>query len=90
MEDDRRVLGGVLALVAELRARSLEEPGCVSYEVLQSVDEPGAILLLERYRDGAALEAHRSTNHYRELVVERILPMLVDRKVELLQPRSSA
>jgi quinol monooxygenase YgiN len=82
-------LDDVLALVAELRQRSLEEPGCVGYEVLQSADEPVTVFLLERYRDGAALEEHRNTDHYRTLVVERILPMLMTRRVELLRPRDS-
>jgi len=79
-------LAGVLALAAELRQHSLAEPGCLGYEVFQSVEHPGALLLLERYRDGAALEAHRQTAHYRSLVVDRILPLLTDRRVELLRP----
>ncbi|XXY45942.1 putative quinol monooxygenase [Sorangium sp. So ce269] len=83
-------LGGVLALVAELRERSLGEPGCLAYDVLQSVDEPGALVLLERYRDDAALEEHRRTSHYREILVERILPLLTDRRVELLMRNVTA
>lgn len=79
-------LGSVLALAAELRRRSLEEPGCLGYELLQD-DEASDIVLLERYRDRGALEAHRSAAHYRELVSERILPLLTARRVELLRPR---
>jgi quinol monooxygenase YgiN len=82
-------LGDVLALVAEVRRQSLAEPGCLSYEVFQSVDEPGALLLLERYRDGVALDAHRGSKHYRELVVERIVPLLRERRVEVLGARES-
>lgn len=83
-------LAGVLGLVAELRRHSLEEPGCLGYEVLQSPDQPGAVVLLERYRDDAAIEAHRGSSHYRELLVERILPLLTARRVELLRPRDPA
>lgn len=73
----------VLGLLRELKARSLEEPGCLGYEVLRG--EPGAIVLIERYRDHAAIETHRAAPHYREILVERILPMLIGRRVELLE-----
>lgn len=82
-------LGAVLSLVAELRERSLGEPGCLGYEVLESVEAPSAVVLIERYRDAAALDAHRGASHYRELLVERILPMLTARRVELLRPRDA-
>jgi quinol monooxygenase YgiN len=75
----------ILALVAALREQSLAEAGCVDYEVFRGADDPGAILLLERYRDHPAVEAHRATRHYRELLVERILPLLASRQVELLR-----
>ena len=77
----------VLALVAGLREQSLAEPGCQGYEVFQGVGEPGELLLLERYADHAAIEAHRASEHYRSLVVQRILPLLDGRQVELLRQR---
>jgi len=83
----KQTLGDVLRLTTELRSKSLTEAGCLGYEVFQHADDPGALLLLERYRDGAALEAHRRSEHYRELVVDRILPLLESRHVELLRPR---
>jgi quinol monooxygenase YgiN len=83
-------LDEVLALVAELRPQSLAEPGCLGYEVYRSVDTPASLLLVERYRDQAALEAHRQSAHYQALVVRRILPLLAARQVELLQARDSA
>ena len=78
-------LASVLAFVAQLRLHTLTEPGCLGYEVFQGVGPQGGLLLLERYRDDAAIEAHRGSPHYQELVVEKILPLLTDRKVELLQ-----
>ena len=75
----------VLELVSVLRQQSLDEPGCVGYDVFRSADDPGVILLIERYRDNAAIDAHRNTHHYRELVVERIIPLLSNRQVELLR-----
>jgi quinol monooxygenase YgiN len=86
-ETNNRALGAVLEHVAELRQQSLEEPGCLGYEVFHQVENPTALLLLERYRDETSLEAHRSSKHYRELVVDLILPMLESRQLEILKSR---
>lgn len=75
----------VLALVAELRPPTLAEPGCLGYDVFRSTDTLGELLLVERYRDMPAIEAHRGSAHYQALVVQRILPLLSDRQVELLR-----
>lgn len=77
----------VLALIGELRPQSMAEAGCLGYEVFQSIDEPRTILLLEHYRDAEALEAHKLSAHYQELVVGRVLPLLAERRVEILQTR---
>jgi quinol monooxygenase YgiN len=80
-------LGEVLGHVAELRRSSLAEPGCLGYEVFNGMHEPATVLLLEHYRDDAALDAHRQSAHYQALVVERILPLLAGRQVEILRSR---
>lgn len=78
-------LGEVLSILAELRPKSLAEPGCLGYEVYQGVGAACSLLLLERYCDEAALEAHKQSQHYRTLVAERVLPLLADRQVELFR-----
>lgn len=78
----------LLGLLDELRPKSLAEPGCLGYEVYQSIDAPRSLLLVEQYRDEAALEAHKQSEHYRELVVGRALPLLAERRVEILQARA--
>ena len=83
-------LDDVFAHVAALRTASLGEPGCLDYAAFRSIDATDTVLLVERYRDAAAVEAHRQSPHYRALVVERILPLLADRRVELLQPTTPA
>jgi quinol monooxygenase YgiN len=47
-------------------------------------------VLIESYADPSALEAHRRSEHYRELVVERLLPLLTARRVELLRAYDTA
>lgn len=73
----------VLELWTALRAQSVVEPGCLGYEVFEQVGEPGALLLVERYRNQQAAAAHRNSTYYRELI-ERIRPLLDARSVELL------
>ena len=75
----------VLTLLSDLRQQTLAEPGCLGYDVFRSADNPAQLLLLERYRDDAAIETHRASRHYQELVVQRILPLISDRQVELLR-----
>lgn len=82
-------LDTVLAHTAVLRPQSLAEPGCLGYEVFQSVDEPTNLVRIERYRDGTALEAHVSSPHYQEQVVRRIRTELTDRQVEFLRPHEA-
>jgi quinol monooxygenase YgiN len=74
----------VLTLVAELAPRSKAEPGCVGYETLQDADDPTHLVLIERYLDRAALDAHLGSPHYQELVVGGIRPLLTDRRVSAL------
>jgi len=76
---------GVLDLLADLREQTLAEAGCQGYDVFRSTVSPEQLLLLERYRDDAAIAAHRASPHYQTLVVQRILPLIADRKVELLR-----
>lgn len=83
----RQSLPKVLELLVALREKSLAEPGCLGYEVFTAVGEADSLLLLERYRDQAALEAHRNSAHYRDLVQQHILPLLANRRVELLRTR---
>ncbi|MGJ9420721.1 putative quinol monooxygenase [Massilia sp. CMS3.1] len=80
----------LLSIVSQLRAKSLGEQGCLGYEVYRSADAPDNILLVERYRDEAALEAHKQSNHYQTLVVGHALSILTDRRIELLGAREPA
>lgn len=80
-------LAEVLRQVAAAKAPSLAEPGCHGYEILQDTADPTHVVLVEHYRDDAALDAHLDSPHYREVVLGRIRPLLTDRAVEILQPR---
>ena len=79
-------LATVEGFLAELRPRSLAEPGCLGYEILQGRDDPTSIVLIERYRDEESLEAHADSPHYQDLVVTKIRPLLTERAVKVFRP----
>jgi quinol monooxygenase YgiN len=55
--------GAALAQESQARAAvARAEPGCEQFEVLRSVDDPDRIVLLERWSDQAALDAHAKLN----------------------------
>ena len=45
---------------------SVQEPGNLRFDVLQSVDDPGRFLLYEAYESEEAAAAHKETPHYLE------------------------
>lgn len=51
------------ALLDELAAGSLTEPGCLGFRVLDA-ELAGDFVLLEAFTDEAALRAHHDTPHY--------------------------
>lgn len=56
-----------------------QEPGCAMYQVSRSHDDPDRFLLYEQYVDQAAIEAHRATPHFKEIIEDTIIPMLEQR-----------
>ena len=46
-------------------AEVMKEPGCEQFEVFQSASHPDTLVLLERWRDQAALDAHAQVNKTR-------------------------
>ncbi len=72
-----------LARMAALVAR--DEPGCRLYQVLRSLESDDELVLYEHYEDEAALEAHRRTEHFQEIVEGEILPLLERRDREMLE-----
>jgi (4S)-4-hydroxy-5-phosphonooxypentane-2,3-dione isomerase len=59
------------------------EPGCTLYHANRSTENPDIFLLYEHYTDQAALEAHRATPHFKEIIEGTIVPMLDARQREL-------
>lgn len=47
---------------------SRAEPGCLSYDMHESVSEPCRFVFVEQWRDRAALDAHMTMPHLKALV----------------------
>jgi autoinducer 2-degrading protein len=43
---------------------SVQEPGCLRFDVLQDAEDPTHFCLYEVYKDQAAVEAHRQSAHF--------------------------
>lgn len=69
----------MFAALPALVEASRAEPGCLGYEAQLCSVRGGAILLLERYVDHAAFEAHRSSLHFQQIVLGDIVPHLQTR-----------
>ena len=62
------------------------EPECLVYRASRSLEDPDVFVLYEEYADEAALEAHRKTPQFQELIEQTIVPVLETRERELLVP----
>ena len=73
------------ALALELTAAVNEhEEGCMYYALHRS-DDPQTYVIIERYRDQAAIDAHRQTDHYKSIGA-RMGPHMAGRpELEILQ-----
>jgi quinol monooxygenase YgiN len=58
------------------------EPGCTHYVAHRDGD---LVVLYEQYADQAALEAHRETPHFAEIIEGEIAPLLERREREILE-----
>jgi quinol monooxygenase YgiN len=80
-QDDREQ---VAELLRRLATASRDEPGCVSYIPHVIEDDPDTVLIYEQYKDRAALEAHRVTQHFKQFAIGGIYQLMRERNVENL------
>jgi (4S)-4-hydroxy-5-phosphonooxypentane-2,3-dione isomerase len=76
----------VEAMLRELRDASRAEAGVVSFEVARSQEDPNVFVLWEVYRDRAAFDSHRGTEHFQRLVINGVRAVAKARAGELLSP----
>ncbi len=61
------------------------EPGVLAFDVYRDPAEPRAFVLVERFRDQAAHDAHVAAQHTRRFAIEDALPRLEHRERSVLQ-----
>jgi quinol monooxygenase YgiN len=72
----------VLPLLVKLAEASRTEPGNIAFVAYRELDDERNIILLERYSSREAFAAHRETPHFKDLVLDQIIPRLDSRSVE--------
>ncbi|UWQ20628.1 putative quinol monooxygenase [Jannaschia sp. W003] len=70
-----------LPLMRENARASREEPGCLRFDVATDPERPDTVFLWELYRDEAAFDAHRGTDHYARFA-EVAAPLVASKRVE--------
>jgi quinol monooxygenase YgiN len=77
----------VEALLREMMATvARDEPDCLLFRVTRSPRDGEVFLLYEEYVDEGALDAHRRTPHFRELIEGKVIPLLLEREREVMVP----
>ncbi|MES2169541.1 MAG: antibiotic biosynthesis monooxygenase family protein [Actinomycetota bacterium] len=72
----------VLDLLPKLAEASRTEPGNLSYNAYVQLGNESEVVILEKYESPEAFAAHRQTDHFTQLGLGAIIPMLSDRVIE--------
>jgi autoinducer 2-degrading protein len=75
-----------VAILRELREASRKEEGVIAFEVARSQEKPNVFALWEEYRDEAALDFHKATEHYNRLVLDGVRPLARERSGVMAVP----
>jgi quinol monooxygenase YgiN len=67
-------------LVRRLGEASRREPGVIHYIAHRDSEDPRVFLIYEQYRDKAAFEEHGQTEHFKEIAVGQLFPMMEKRE----------
>lgn len=74
----------VTELLRSLALASRQEPGCVVYVPHRLEGDPDTVLIYEQYKDAAALDAHRASEHFRRYAIQGVYQLLRERSSENL------
>ena len=80
----------VAEIFSELEKASRQEPGCLLYVVHRHRTEIGRFFIYEQYRDDAALDAHRQSQHFQQYAANTLQQIATRREGELYFPLDSA
>jgi quinol monooxygenase YgiN len=82
LDDARQVM-------RDTQRRTREQPGCVSYAFAETLDDPGHFVVMQEWRDLAALDGHYSSRAFADYQAA-IAPLLVrDTDLRISETRQS-
>ncbi len=73
--------GELRSLLSGLLAPTREEPGVISYEMLENKEDPTDFTFVEEWKDDAALDAHFGTDHMKNAL--NAIPNLLAEELDL-------
>lgn len=74
-------------LLTDMQNQTIEnEEGCIAYDMLLNVEEPNTIYLYECYENKVALDAHNNASYFKEIVEEKLSPLIKTKKILKLNP----
>lgn len=62
----------VAEIFTKLQTASRQEPGCLMYIVHQHKTDPQRFFIYEQYRDDAAMDVHRNSQHFQQYAVNAL------------------
>jgi quinol monooxygenase YgiN len=72
----------VLALLAGFIDAARTESGNIAFDAYRKIGDERSYVLLERYASREALAEHRSSSHFTQVLIGRIVPLLDERTIE--------
>ena len=71
----------VLETPKELVAQSLNDKGCIAYDIFESATRKDVLMICETWKDAEALSAHEHTPHFMTLVpqIEELAEMKIEK-----------
>jgi quinol monooxygenase YgiN len=78
-DEDRQRVDEMLRALA---LASRQESGCMTYVPHRVEGNPDTVVIYEQYRDQAAVDAHRASEHFKKFAVGGLYQMMREREVE--------
>jgi quinol monooxygenase YgiN len=69
-------------MTAQAKRCLANEPGCLQFDVVQDPKNPTRFVMLELYKDEAAIKAHQDSQHFKDFRPV-VGDLIADRKVEI-------
>jgi quinol monooxygenase YgiN len=66
-------------VLVPLRDGSRAEPGCITFDVSRSTEDPNVFVLYEEWRDQAALDIHYKTEHFEKYGINGVRALASNR-----------